>query len=191
MKRARLGTAAVLLGVLLVGGCSDDEPVEPDPSPNAGETSGSPSGSGSPEPTGTAVEPATGETVVADSAHIRAPEGWRVDEEDLGLVRIFNITRGPNRIDLADFGAVSSTNPRELARDGLTNFEGRPQVSYDAELGGEEAYLAVGTDGTGPYVEYGAVRGGQGVVLAFSFERTPAAERAEIVDSVLTTFTWN
>ena len=184
----RLGALAGLLGVLALAGCSDDDPVEPDPAPPAGSTdpSPSPTATESAEP---AVEPAAGPEMAGDNASVRAPEGYRVSEFGFGIL---NADQGGTTLTFADLGAVAVTTPRQLAGNGLENFRGRPAVSYDAELGGEAAYVAVGRDSSGPYVEYGAIRGGNAVLVSFAFPaRAPKHEQDALVASVLASFSWS
>lgn len=186
MNRARyLGALAAVLALLLAG-CSDDEPTEPGPSSSPTEASQSSSPT---EPTEPTVEPATGEAMAGDSASARAPEGFRVSEFGFGIL---NAAKGDTTVTFADLGAVSVTTPKQLAGNGLTNFKGRPTVTYGADLGGAPAYLAVGSDGSGPYVEYGAVRGGNAVVVAFAFPgHMPEDEQDALIASVLASFSWN
>ncbi len=186
MIRVRyLGALATVLALLLAG-CSDDEPTQPGSSSSPTEASQSPSPT---EPTEPAVEPATGEMMAGDSASARAPEGFRVSEFGFGIL---NAEKGRTRLTFADFGAVAVRTPRQLAETGLTNFKGRPTVTYDADLGGSLAYLAVGTNGSGPYVEYGSVRSGNAVVVAFAFPRsTQEDEQDALIASVLASFSWS
>ncbi len=189
MDRARyLGALAVVLAVLLAA-CFDDETTEPGATPSSTETTPSPGETDPTEPTEPTVEPATGRAMAGDSAFARAPEGFRVSEFGFGIL---NAEKGRTRLTFADFGAVAVTTPRQLARTGLTNFKGRPTVTYDADVGGAPAYLAVGTNGSGPYVEYGAVHGGNAVLLAFAFPgRMAKDEQDALIASVLASFSWS
>lgn len=188
-----LGVSGALLALLLLTGCGGDPAASPDPSgspsptPSEGESSPE-DGDASSAPT---VEPASGEAMVTDTAHVRAPQGWRIEEFGFGILDALQ-PHGEGVITLVDLGTVSSRTPRELARRGLRNFTGRPDVDYDAELGGVGAYRATGRDISGVMVEYGAVRGGKAVLLVFSFDDSrPVRERQPLIDSVLASFAWS
>ena len=180
----RLGALTGLVGVLSLSGCSGDDPAEPATTPTASESS-SASPTETEEPS---AEPASGAEMVGDDAFMRAPEGYRVSEFGFGIV---NADKAGTTMTFADLGAVAVTSPRQLADNGLENFRGRPEVSYDAELDGEPAYVAVGRDSSGPYVEYGAVRGGTAVLVSFAFRAgTPEDEQDALIASVLASFGW-
>lgn len=67
-----------------------------------------------------------------------------------------------------------------------------PRCPTDAELGGEPAYEAVGRDSSGPYVEHGAIRGGNAVVVSFAFRAgAPEDEQDALIASVLASFSWS
>lgn len=184
---------AGLLALLLLTGCAGEPAATPDP---AASSSPAPSES-EPSPddedasSAPAVEPASGEAMVTDTAYVRAPRGWRIEEFGFGILDALE-PRGEGLITLVDMGTVTSRNPRELARNGLRTFEGKPDVDYDAELAGAPAYLATGRGLSGVAVEYGALRGGRAVLLRFSFEGSPPVrQRQSLIDAVLASFTWN
>jgi hypothetical protein len=187
----RLGALAGLLGVLALAGCSDDDPVEPDPAPSADGTDASSSPTDTATTTESAepvVEPASGPEMAGDNAAMRAPEGYQVSEFGFG---IFNAEQRGTTLTLADLGQVAISTPRQLAGNGLENFRGRPEVSYDAELGGEPAYEAVGRDSSGPYVEYGSIRGGNAVLVSFAFPAGASEDEQDaLIASVLASFSW-
>lgn len=188
-----LVTLVSLLALALLAGCGGEPPATPAPadswSPTPSQSESSPEdGDASSAPT---VEPASGEAMVTDTAFVRAPQRWRIEEFGFGILDALEL-RGEGVITLVDLGTVSSRSPRELARKGLRNFEGKPDLDYEAELGGARAYRATGRDLSGFLVEYGAVRGGRGVILAFSFDGSrPIRKRQPLIDSVLASFVWN
>lgn len=188
-----LVTLVSLLALALLAGCGGEPPATPAPadswSPTPSQSESSPEdGDASSAPT---VEPASGEAMVTDTAFVRAPQRWRIEEFGFGILDALEL-RGEGVITLVDLGTVSSRSPRELARKGLRNFEGKPDLDYEAELGGAPAYRATGHDLSGFLVEYGAVRGGKGVLLAFSFDGSrPIRKRQPLIDSVLASFVWN
>lgn len=188
-----LVTLVSLLALALLAGCGGEPPATPAPadswSPTPSQSESSPEdGDASSAPT---VEPASGEAMVTDTAFVRAPQRWRIEEFGFGILDALEL-RGEGVITLVDLGTVSSRSPRELARKGLRNFEGKPDLDYEAELGGAPAYRATGRDLSGFLVEYGAVRGGRGVILAFSFDGSrPIRKRQPLIDSVLASFVWN
>lgn len=191
MKRARsLGALAAAL-VLLVGCGGEEGSVADAPEATVGDTT-------SPSPTeepGETVAAASGKVMAVERAHARAPEGWSVKRQLPGVLDswVANERGTVNQVYLSDLGTVSSDSLRQLVRTGgLKNFSGRPEVSYDAELAGEDAFRATGDGVLGPREEYGALRGGAAVVLAFEFSASmPASRRREVVDQVMASFRWS
>jgi hypothetical protein len=200
-RMQRLGALLAALLLLAVGGCADDEPADPGGAASpADETSETPTNDGSAQPSatpGSTATPASGEPIAGDTAVVRAPKGWQVEESGLGeLVKAWTATEpqafGTVRFD--DLGPVDATTPQQLAEDGLTAFprRPRPRLSFDVELDGEPAYHAVGKDDLTEVHEYGAVRGGSGVTLVFELNTyLSAKQRQRIVESVLASFRWS
>lgn len=180
------------LALALLAGCGGEPVATPAPADSSSSTpseseSSPEDGDASSAPT---VEPASGEAMVTDTAFVRAPRRWRIEEFGFGILDALE-PRGEGVITLVDLGTIAVRTPRQLARSGLRNFEGKPDVDFDAELGGAPAYRATGRDLSGFLVEYGAVRGGKGVILAFSFDGSrPMRERQPLIDSVLASFVW-
>ncbi|QZY28556.1 hypothetical protein [Nocardioides coralli] len=194
MKRARrLGALAAALMVLTScgGGEEVSGPAEP---PSRTGADASPTDEPTDDPTPT-VEAAAGEVMTTESAYARAPEGWRTERQLDGVLDswVANKRGTLHQIYLSDLGAVGSEDLEQLVRtDGLTGFEGRPRVSYDADLGGEAAFRAAGDGVVGPREEYGAIRGGVGVKLTFEFDESfSAGQRRAVVDAVLASFRWS
>jgi hypothetical protein len=186
----RLG-AAVAACVLLAG-CGDDSAAEPGTEPtSSGSPSSADSSPGASESASEpSVAPATGRLVRLPAASVRAPEGWT-------LTRL-EVVQGWEARDPEAFGSVFLYQPRApvttldgLIEGALNDYQGKPKVSFDAELGGEPAFRAVGKDAIGHLVTYGAVRGDTGMELAFGIdEYVPAKERKRIEESVVASFEW-
>lgn len=187
-RLARLGALAGLLGVLTLSGCTGDEaPPEPAPgSESASEGASSPTES----PTESDSAALDGPTVEGELASFQVPEGYRVEELGLG---IWNADQGSTRISLIEVPDVGDQfTLRQLLDSNRNAFRGQPQVSYDAELGGQPAFVAEGVGKSGePVLRYGALISGNAATLAFSFEKgmSPADQDA-LVESVVATWTW-
>lgn len=188
-----LGVLASVAALAVLTGCGAEPAASPDPPASSSATQSE--GESSPEEgdssSAPAVEPASGKPMVLVNIRARAPEGWAVTDEGLGLLT----AREPDafgQLFLSDFGTVGSTTPREFLRTiGVDEFRGKPEVSFDAELGGVPAYRAVGRGSLGPLVVYGAVRDGVGSRVTFSFLASwPAKQQRRIEESVVASFEW-
>lgn len=182
-----------VLALALLNGCGGEPAATPAPADSSSPTPSE--GEASPEETdsasGPAVEPASGKPMVLDNIRARAPQGWSVADEGLGLLT----AQEPDafgQLFLSDFGTVGATTPQEFLQTiGMDEFRGKPQVSFDAELGGAPAYRAVGRGSLGRLVVYGAVRDGVGSRVTFSFLASwPANQQRRIEESVVASFEW-
>ncbi|WP_193609493.1 hypothetical protein [Nocardioides lijunqiniae] len=188
---------ALALVLVLVSGCSDDDPSgEPggSESPTASASSpeateGSPSASEDPSP-----EPAEGEEVRVERLAIRAPEGWTVTKE--GDPYSAQIGKDINAIyiqELPDFGG-GKLSLQEVAQTRLRNgpYLREPKIMEPVTVAGQEWYHIAGRATETTYAEdFGTVADGLALLVAMSFDRKlPEAERQEIVDTVLASVTF-
>ncbi len=193
-------TGAALCLVLLVGGCSGDDPEAKDPPP-----SGSPSASDSPseptEPTGptgptddpATVEPATGPPLTVKGVSLRMPEGWHLDNDDASFMVV---GAADDRTAIINLGSFPSLDPdvslRRLARSTLrTGGYSNGKVLPEATMAGRPAFHVTG-DVAGDWTEeFGLIHEGEIVSVEFVFRRGPKAGRQELIDSVLATVELN
>ncbi len=197
----KLGPVAVLtLALVLVSGCSDDEPSG-DPgesgSPSASESSPeAPESSGATEePTEEpSVDPAEGEEVRVERLAIRAPEGWTVTKE--GDPYSAQIGKDINAIyiqELPDFGG-GKLSLQEVAETRLRNgpYLREPKIVEPVTVAGQEWYHISGRATETTYAEdFGTVADGLALLVAMSFDRKlPADQRQAVVDEVLASVTF-
>lgn len=195
-RTTRLGAAVVTALLLSVTACGGDDRPEADPAApsSSGPTSMAPSESGSASPS---VPPATGRVMELPGATMRVPEGWSIEKQPMGELWA---AQSPDATMALYFSQVqgSVVSLDHLLEVGaLSAFEGKPRLGYDAELGGEPAFRAVGRGAVGDYVAYGGVFDGPavddsaGVIVEFSpFESVPKREWQPVLDSVLASFQW-
>ena len=180
----RLGGPAVLLSVIALAGCTDEEPPSPPPTESASTSAGA-SESANEEP------PVEGEPMDLTTASVTLTGGgWKVEE---GLLPdILNAERGPVYVTLVDLGTTTMKSPREVAKLTLEGYgPSEVEVGYDAELGGEPAYEILGGGSFAAQYEYGAVHMGRAASVGIAFLRDlPVAKQKAIVDEVLAGFAW-
>ena len=197
MHRTTYVTACTL-AVLSLGACSSDaqdDPGDQGAAPTSA-TASSPAGSASPsESTEPSTSPATGPALDAGSATINLPDGWT--PKATGLPNIYNgtATHGADLrlisvLDLESSSVGYSLGAR--ARDALSAVPGAKLTRQpDVELDGSPAYHVAGTAPVrGNYEVVGTGDHGRGISISFNLNGYTAAERREIVDSVVASFRW-
>ena len=194
-RTTQLTTVTVALITLALGGCSDDGPDDPTPAPPTSATA-SPSDSASPsESAEPFVTPASGPLLDTGSATINLPEGWKDDRNGLPSTFSGSPEKGSvmRHITIFDLQSVPPESPvDQLARNALTELPGAKLTRQpDVELDGEPAYHVSGTAPVrGDYDEVGTDANGRSIEIGFSLNGYSAAERQEIIDSVIASFRW-
>lgn len=196
LRRARSVSAAVVALAAVAAGCTGDPGDGPSPTPSTAPSSPSPSSTASdpgggetstaPEPT-----PADGPLVEADAYAFRVPRGYRVD----GDVSFSVNADDPETLSSIHLGALSGAPDQSL--DDLVRrsrqivlWSGRPRRLPDVVIDGVAFYHLVGRqDPVAGVEEFGTVHDGSDVRLSFAL-RLPPAQRRDVIDSVLATFTW-
>lgn len=194
-RTTRLGVAVAAALVLALTGCGGGSAPGADPSSSG--TSASSEAPSEDVSTSPSVPPATGEVMELPDATMNAPQGWSIEKQDLGHLWE---ARSPDAMMSIYFSQVdgSVVSLDHLLEVGALNaFDGKPRLSFDAELGGQPAFRAVGTDLVSTRVAYGGVNDGPatgdsvGVVVEFSpFESVPKREWQRVLDSALASFRW-
>ena len=200
--RTPIRSAALLLAAALtLTGCSTLIPT-------AQETSGSSSAPSESEET-TANEldaaPATGDTITGDGYSFAVPEGWADPQQEIpgfdpdsfaanmqdtdGFADNVNVLKSPAGFVSAD--QVETLGLKELETVGATDVAVNDRVSV---AGSESAHIsaAMTSDGVSYVVDqYYVSTDDQTYIVTFSFSDTvPAAERQQISESILVTWTW-
>jgi hypothetical protein len=187
------GTLAVL--ALALGACTDEDPGEPKVEPTT-SSSVSPTDSTTPsESTEPTVASATGPVLDTASATINLPEGWKDNQNGFpntysGSPRSGAAVRLITIVDLAS--STSGYSIDKLAQEMQTAVPGsKLNRQPDVELDGSPAYHLAGTAPVdGRYEEVGTNANGRAITISFSLNGYTAAERREIVDSVIASFRW-
>ncbi len=191
--------AAASLGLVLAIGaaCDGSEDPGPDPSPSATGTPGSGSPTPSDEPSAEpSAEAATGPLLKMPEAQVRAPEGWVKADGMVPTISRATPPEGISAIRLGSidaFGATPSLD--ELAQNTImaSLAETKPKKQPNVEIDGKEVYHLSGpTDERNYLDQYGVVYKDRIVTLEIDLDTkyVSEAERAEIVESVLASFTW-
>jgi hypothetical protein len=193
-RTTQLTAGAVALLALALGACSDDDPDDPTTAPTA-STSPSPTASTSPsESTEPSVTPASGLLLDTGSATVNLPGGWKDNKN--GYPNTYSgspvKSTGIQLITVVDLAGASGYSLDERARDAMAQLPGSKLTRKpDIELDGVPAYHLVGTAPVrGPYEEVGTGSHGRAISISFSLNDYTAAERREIVDSVIASFRW-
>ncbi|MFJ2370249.1 hypothetical protein [Microbacterium sp. NPDC087665] len=200
--RTPIRSAALLLAAALtLTGCSTLIPT-------AQETSGSSSApSESDETTANELDaaPATGDTITGDGYSFVVPEGWADPQQEIpgfdpdsfaanlqdpdGFADNVNVLKSPAGFVSAD--QVETLGLKELETVGATDVAVNERVSV---AGSESAHIsaAMSSDGVSYVVDqYYVSTDDQTYIVTFSFSDTvPAAERQQIAESILVTWTW-
>lgn len=191
-------TAHLGAGLLLAGGlaaCGDDEPG-PGASPSSATPSESTGPTESPEPTGSAVAPATGEVFSGTSFTVTGPEGWSLDARSS---RVGQFDSGPpkgNQLDRRAFGLISvvvsdttgGTTLDDLAAESVREDPRRP----DTTVAGEPAYrLANDDQAFNTDEELGLVRGDESIVVNVALLGGTEKQRQKLLQSVLASWQWS
>ncbi|MET0812683.1 MAG: hypothetical protein ABWY03_06485 [Microbacterium sp.] len=200
--RTPIRSAALLLAAALtLTGCSTLIPT-------AQETSGSSSApSESEETTANEIDaaPATGDTITGDGYSFVVPEGWADPQQEIpgfdpdsfaanmqdtdGFADNVNVLKSPAGFVSAD--QVETLGLKELETVGATDVAVNDRVSV---AGSESAHIsaAMTSDGVSYVVDqYYVSTDDQTYIVTFSFSDTvPAAERQQISESILVTWTW-
>ena len=181
---------ATLCLVLLVSGCSDDDPEAKVPpaseSPSATDSSTEPT-----EPTDdpATVEPATGPPLTLKGVSLRMPEGWHLDNDDASFLVV---GAADDRTAIVNLGSFPSLDPNvslmRLARSTLrTGSYSNGKILPEATMGGRPAFHVTG-DVVGDWTEeFGLLHEGEIVSVEFVFLRGPKTGRQELIESVLAT----
>lgn len=188
----RLGAAAAV-AALVLGGCGDGGEPEPGPSPSSADSpsAGDTSPSESDSTATPSVPPATGDIMRLPGVSVRAPEKWEINSSEFSMSLEAREPEAFGSVFLSQVRGPVTTLEGLIETGAFTDFQGRPKVSFDAELGGEPAFRAVGQDALGPFVRYGAVHGEVGILLSFGIDDyIPTKQRQRIEDSVVATFEW-
>jgi hypothetical protein len=193
-RTTQLTAGAVALLALSLGACSDDDPDDPTPEPTA-STSPSPTASTSTsESTEPSVTPASGLLLDTGSATVNLPEGWKDNKN--GYPNTYSgspaKSTGIQLITVVDLAGASGYSLDDRARDAMAQLPGSKLTRKpDVELDGVPAYHIAGTAPVrGPYEEVGTGSHGRAISISFSLNDYTAAERREIVDSVIASFRW-
>jgi hypothetical protein len=201
MRTPILSAALLLAAALTLTGCSTLIPT-------AQETSGSSSApSESEETTANEIDaaPATGDTITGDGYSFVVPEGWADPQQEIpgfdpdsfaanmqdtdGFADNVNVLKSPAGFVSAD--QVETLGLKELETVGATDVAVNDRVSV---AGSESAHIsaAMTSDGVSYVVDqYYVSTDDQTYIVTFSFSDTvPAAERQQISESILVTWTW-
>lgn len=200
--RTPIRSAALLLAAALtLTGCSTLIPT-------AQETSGTSSApSESEETTANEIDaaPATGDTITGDGYSFVVPEGWADPQQEIpgfdpdsfaanmqdtdGFADNVNVLKSPAGFVSAD--QVETLGLKELETVGATDVAVNDRVNV---AGSESPHIsaAMTSDGVSYVVDqYYVSTDDQTYIVTFSFSDTvPAAERQQISESILVTWTW-
>ena len=202
-RRPLYRLSAALAGSLLVttlAGCGPD-PSEPDPSgsPEPTENTSSPS-----EPTD-ATSPsdseshsaaaATGVLLKGVGARVRAPEGWKREEQLVEFVDSAQDPTSENAVTLSSVQSLDDATLRELAEAGIEfgGYQDEPQILEPVVINGVECYHVAGQISDVAAIEdIGTIHAGQivTVTLHFDLNATTAKDRQEITESVWASVEW-
>ena len=181
---------ATLCLVLLVSGCSDDDPEAKDPptseSPSATDSTTEPT-----EPTDdpATVEPAAGPPLTLKGVSLRMPQGWHLDNDDASFLVV---GAADDRTAIVNLGSFPSLDPNvslmRLARSTLrTGGYSNGKILPEATMAGRPAFHVTG-DVVGDWTEeFGLLHEGEIVSVEFVFFRGPKTGRQELIESVLAT----
>ena len=194
MRRTTSGALSLLVCAALLGGCGEDEP-DPEAEPDASSTSTSADDTDPTEPSEPSVEPASGEVVELGSLTVTFPQGFDTREASSmgGDVVTGDAPDGDARIA---FVAAEDYNHQSL--DTAVDYAiaaglwtRRPKRLGDVEVDGVKMYQLSGPGSGGSTdVQFGAEHGGYDISLTIGAVG-PAAERQELIDSILATATWS
>lgn len=204
MTRTRTASAAALTlsAALLLAGCGMSVSPDSTGSGDAGGASAAPSTSAAPE-----VAPAAGETITGTGYSFSVPEGWGVPSQDVvpSQVDVFaadltdvedgfsdnvNVLLSPMGEITPDL--VESAGVDELEASGATEVTVGDRVDV---AGSESAHLSAMFEQQGVQYaidQYYVTTDGQTFVVTFSFSPTvERAQRTEVAESVLASWTWS
>jgi hypothetical protein len=193
-RTTQFTAGAVALLALALGACSDDDPDDPTPAPTPSTASSPTDDTSSSESTAPSVEPASGPVLDTGSATVNLPEGWKDNKN--GYPNTYSgspkTSTGIQLITVVDLESASGYTLAERARDAMAQLPGSKLTRQpDIELDGEPGYHIAGTAPVrGQYEEVGTAADGRAVSISFSLNGLTAAERREIVDSVIASFQW-
>ncbi len=204
--RTASAAALALSAVLLLAGCGMSVAEREETSPGAAESSASPSSAPSSAPTSDAA-PAAGERVSGTGYSFTVPEGWGVPSADLVpaqadvfAVDLTDVEDGFSdnvNVLLSPAGAIT---PEQVESLGTAELEanGATEVAIGERItvaGSESAHLSAMLEQQGVQYaieQYYATDAGQTHVVTFSFSPSvEGAQRAEIAESVLATWSWD
>ncbi|MGB0100752.1 MAG: hypothetical protein WBP61_10780 [Nocardioides sp.] len=195
-------TALPILLTLLVSlvGCgegSDDPQTAPssDTSPTATASTES-TGSTEPTPAAPAVEPATGPLIDQKRIRLHAPEGWKRKPPSTPLLTLSYDRETYSDLTLGDLPAVrEDLTLDQIAQVARRNRRGSTtnlRILDPVQIAEVDWYHLRGKDGPDATLDvYGTTFNGSQSTLTFSLKNEiPAAERQEIIDSVLASVEW-
>lgn len=195
--------AAAVASALLAAGCGGSadpsgDPTGSGPSPTASGSSTSPSTDESTSTTPTATPtatPATGPLLEMPDVSVRAPAGWKLQKQVVDFSIDAKAPGSITGVQLSDQSALGEASLQKLARVTVQSYgeSGSVRAVDTVTIDGVESYHVTGNTSRFDQVDdYGAIRDGAQVNLHFLFEKkdfTPA-ERQDIIDSVLASWSW-
>lgn len=193
-SRPRAYAAAALASlVLILAGCSDEEPkagAEDTPSAKSSATS---SGATPTEDASPSVTPATGVLLDMPHATMNAPEGWKQLDDFLEFGTEANPPTGIGAVRLTQLEFPGPQVSVDLqAKSALQSRLGDMKREPDVEIAGLTFYHLSGTPNANSHLDaFGVLNDGFQTGIDFEFEnKVPEAERQQIIDESLATFTW-
>jgi hypothetical protein len=129
------------------------------------------------------------------SATVNAPEGYKLMEDLVSWLKTAQEPTGFSRVSLAVTPSAGTVELDELARVAQRSaFEGKGGKRLpDTEVGGVDFYRVAGPGTGGLYVEeLGTAYNGELVKVIFELDdlELSAAQREDLMDSVLASFAW-
>lgn len=194
--RSRAYAAAAAAGlVLALAGCGDDDPkagAEETPSASPSPTEASSEASPT-EDASASVTPATGVLLDMPHATINAPKGWKQLEDFLDFGTEANPPTGTGAVRLTQLEFPGPEISVDLqAKAALQGRLGDMLREPDVEIAGLTFYHLSGKPNKDSHLDtFGVLNDGYQTGIDFEFEnKVPEAERQQIIDESLATFTW-
>lgn len=150
------------------------------------------------------VAPATGDTITAEGFSFKAPEGW-TDAKDVnpsaialaanrqdtdGFADNVNVISDPTIVD-ADMDKLESSIEKVLTNANAKDVEVEDPIDVDGEEAARISAIFELNGNKYRTEQFAVDHDGKGYVVTFSFsEDVPDADRDELAESVLQTWTW-